>query len=39
MTPDEVHAMGQSELERLQAQMDAILKGIGFTTGHASASA
>lgn len=33
MTPDEVHAMGQSELERLQAQMDTILKGAGFTTG------
>jgi uncharacterized protein (DUF885 family) len=33
MTPDEVHAMGQSELERLQAQMDTILKGLGFTTG------
>ena len=33
MTPDEVHAMGQSELERLHAEMDTILKGIGFTTG------
>ena len=33
MTPDEVHAMGLSELERLQAQMDTILKSLGFTTG------
>ncbi|HEV3059563.1 MAG TPA: DUF885 domain-containing protein [Vicinamibacterales bacterium] len=33
MTPDEVHAMGQSELDRLQSQMDAIMKGIGLTTG------
>jgi uncharacterized protein (DUF885 family) len=33
MTPDEVHAMGQSELDRLQAEMDTIMKGIGFTTG------
>jgi uncharacterized protein (DUF885 family) len=33
MTPDEVHAMGRSELERLHAQMDAILKGIGYSQG------
>lgn len=33
MTPDEVHAMGQSELERLHAQMDTILKSAGFTKG------
>lgn len=33
MTPDEVHAMGQSELDRLQAEMDTIMKGIGFTKG------
>jgi uncharacterized protein (DUF885 family) len=33
MTPDEVHAMGQAELDRLQSQMDAILKGIGLTAG------
>jgi uncharacterized protein (DUF885 family) len=33
MTPDEVHAMGQSELDRLQSQMDAIMKAIGLTTG------
>ena len=33
MTPDEVHAMGQHELDRLQSQMDAIMKGIGLTAG------
>jgi uncharacterized protein (DUF885 family) len=33
MTPDEVHAMGQSELARLQSQMDAIMKGLGLTQG------
>src|SRR6185295_6362258 len=33
MTPDEVHAMGQSELARLQSQMDTIMKRIGLTTG------
>ncbi len=33
MTPDEVHEMGQSELKQLHAEMDTILKGIGFTTG------
>ena len=33
MTPDEVHDMGRSELERLHAQMDAILKEIGYSKG------
>ena len=33
MTPDEVHAMGQDELQRLHAQMDTILKGAGYTKG------
>ena len=33
MTPDEVHAMGQRELEQLHAEMDTILRGIGFTSG------
>lgn len=33
MTPDEVHEMGQRELKQLHAEMDTILKGIGFTTG------
>jgi uncharacterized protein (DUF885 family) len=33
MTPDEVHAMGQEELEQLHAQMDSILKGVGYSTG------
>jgi uncharacterized protein (DUF885 family) len=33
MTPDEVHAMGQRELEQLHARMDTILKGAGYTQG------
>jgi len=33
MSPDEVHEMGKSELERLHARMDAILKEIGYTQG------
>jgi uncharacterized protein (DUF885 family) len=33
MSPDEVHAMGQSELQRLHAEMDAILKEIGYAQG------
>ena len=37
MTPDEVHAMGQDELQRLHAQMDPILKGLGFTAGSVGA--
>jgi uncharacterized protein (DUF885 family) len=31
MTPDEVHEMGRSELQRLHAQMDEILKGVGYS--------
>ena len=33
MSPDEVHELGQSELKRLHAQMDTILKEIGYTQG------
>jgi uncharacterized protein (DUF885 family) len=33
MSPDEVHEIGQSELQRLHAQMDAILKQIGYAQG------
>jgi uncharacterized protein (DUF885 family) len=33
MSPDEVHAMGQRELDRLQSQMDAIMKGMGLSKG------
>ena len=33
MSPDEVHELGQSELKRLQAEMDTILKAIGYTQG------
>jgi uncharacterized protein (DUF885 family) len=37
MSPDDVHEMGRSELERLHAQMDTILKGIGYTHGSVGA--
>jgi uncharacterized protein (DUF885 family) len=33
MTPDEIHARGQAELEQLHAEMDTILKGLGYATG------
>jgi uncharacterized protein (DUF885 family) len=33
MSPDEVHEMGKAELQRLHAQMDAILKEIGYANG------
>ena len=33
MSPDEVHELGRTELERLQARMDAILKGVGYAQG------
>ena len=33
MSPDEVHEMGRSELQRLQAQMDPLLKQVGFSQG------
>jgi uncharacterized protein (DUF885 family) len=33
MTPDEIHARGREELAELQAEMDTILKGQGFTRG------
>ena len=33
MTPDEVHTMGQEELKQLHGQMDALLKGAGYTKG------
>jgi len=33
MTPDEIHELGQSELRDLHAQMDTILKEIGYTRG------
>jgi uncharacterized protein (DUF885 family) len=37
MTPDEVHAMGLQELHDLQAQMDTILRGVGYTEGSVGA--
>jgi uncharacterized protein (DUF885 family) len=33
VTPDEVHEIGQSELKRLHARMDAILKEVGYAQG------
>lgn len=33
MTPDEVHRRGLDELAELQARMDTILKGVGYTRG------
>ena len=33
MSPDDVHEMGRSELQRLHGQMDGILKEIGYTQG------
>ena len=33
MSPDEVHEMGRSELQRLQARMDEILKQLGYSKG------
>ncbi len=33
MSPDEVHALGQSELERLHGEMEPILKEIGYSRG------
>jgi uncharacterized protein (DUF885 family) len=33
LSPDQVHEMGKSELQHLHAQMDAILKEIGYSQG------
>jgi uncharacterized protein (DUF885 family) len=33
MSPDEVHKMGRSELQRLHAQMDPLLKQVGYSKG------
>jgi uncharacterized protein (DUF885 family) len=33
LSPDEIHELGRSELERLHAQMDPILKQIGYAQG------
>jgi uncharacterized protein (DUF885 family) len=37
MSPDEVHEMGQRELQELHARMDEILKGAGYTQGSVGA--
>lgn len=33
MTPDEIHQMGLDQVKFLHAQMDTILKGLGYTQG------
>jgi uncharacterized protein (DUF885 family) len=33
MTPDEIHELGKSELQRLHAEMDGILKTVGYSDG------
>ena len=33
MTPDEIHARGQSELRELHSEMEAILARLGYSTG------
>jgi uncharacterized protein (DUF885 family) len=33
MSPDEIHETGKSELQALHAQMDVILKGLGYSKG------
>jgi len=33
MSPDDVHELGRTELQRLHGQMDAILKEIGYSQG------
>lgn len=33
MSPDEIHELGRSELERLHARMDAILRQVGYAQG------
>ena len=33
MTPDEIHELGRNELRELHAQMDTILKEVGYTNG------
>ena len=33
MSPDEIHETGRTELQDLHAQMDAILKGVGYSQG------
>ena len=37
MTPDEIHALGLSELRSLHAQMDPILREVGYTNGSVGA--
>jgi uncharacterized protein (DUF885 family) len=33
MSPDEIHELGRKELERLHAEMDGLLKSVGYSQG------
>ncbi len=33
LTPDEIHTLGLSEVARIEAQMDNLLRDLGYTTG------
>ncbi len=37
MTPDEIHALGLSEVARIEAQMDGLLKQLGYAEGSINA--
>jgi uncharacterized protein (DUF885 family) len=37
MTPDEIHALGLSEVARIEAKMDGLLRQLGFTEGSINA--
>lgn len=37
MTPDEIHALGLSEVTRIEAQMDGLLKQLGYAEGSINA--
>src|SRR5262245_30190222 len=37
MRPDEIHELGKSELQRLHAEMDGILKTLGYSNGSVGA--
>jgi uncharacterized protein (DUF885 family) len=37
MTPDEIHELGMSELQRLHAEMDGLLKMVGYSNGSVGA--
>jgi uncharacterized protein (DUF885 family) len=37
MSPDEIHELGKSELQRLHAEMDGLLKMVGYSNGSVGA--